>query len=271
MDAYGHVNNARFLTLYEEARVALFFTGAREMGLTSFEDGIVISRHEVDYLRPVDYGDPVRIEMWVEEIRASRFTIAYELLDGDVVASRARSVCVPFNLPSSDPRRLSDAEREFLGDWVLTKDDGHNDRGSDRRGLGRADAGAFLVRLLRLDPGAVVRLRPAGSSRSPGRRRAVGHAALRCAGRAARWPRPGLKAGDVTVERGRPASVPVESDDAAAPPRRGLALAAAVLAAAGRWRRSRRPRSPGWRAAASQTLREASAHGPRRPARWASG
>ena len=23
MDAYGHVNNARFLTLYEEARVAL--------------------------------------------------------------------------------------------------------------------------------------------------------------------------------------------------------------------------------------------------------
>ena len=34
MDAYGHVNNARFLTLYEEARVALFFLGARQMGLT---------------------------------------------------------------------------------------------------------------------------------------------------------------------------------------------------------------------------------------------
>ena len=28
MDAYGHVNNARFLTLYEEARVAMFFLGA---------------------------------------------------------------------------------------------------------------------------------------------------------------------------------------------------------------------------------------------------
>ena len=81
MDAYGHVNNARFLTLYEEARVALFFIGAREMGLTSFEDGIVIARHEVDYLRPVDYGDAVSIEMWVDEVRPSRFTIAYELLD----------------------------------------------------------------------------------------------------------------------------------------------------------------------------------------------
>src|SRR6476661_4518564 len=117
MDAYGHVNNARILTLYEEARVALFFTGAREMGLMSFEDGIVISRHEVDYLKPMDYGDPVRIEMWVEEIRHSRFTIAYELLDRDVIASRARSVCVPFNLEKQFPRRLTEAERVFLEDW----------------------------------------------------------------------------------------------------------------------------------------------------------
>lgn len=129
MDAYGHVNNARFLTLYEEARVALFFLGARQMGLTSFEDGIVISRHEVDYLRPVDYGTgpdgaprppAVRIEMWVEEIRPSRFTIAYELFDTAAVASRARSVCVPFNLDSQRPRRLHDAEREFLADWLAT-------------------------------------------------------------------------------------------------------------------------------------------------------
>jgi acyl-CoA thioester hydrolase len=117
LDAYGHVNNARFLTLYEEARVALMFTGARQAGLTSFEAGVVISRHEVDYLRPVDYTDPVRIELWVEEIRSSRFVIAYELFDADLVASRARSVCVPFDLTAGRPRRLSDAEREFLEPW----------------------------------------------------------------------------------------------------------------------------------------------------------
>jgi acyl-CoA thioester hydrolase len=117
MDVYGHVNNARFLTLYEEARVALLFLGAREHGIRSFEDGIVISRHEVDYLRPVDYADPVRIELWVEELRPSRFVIAYELFDKDTVASRARSVCVPFDLAAGRPRRLSPAEREFLTPW----------------------------------------------------------------------------------------------------------------------------------------------------------
>jgi acyl-CoA thioester hydrolase len=118
MDVYGHVNNARILTLYEEARVALMFTGARRYGVTSFERGIVISRHEVDYLRPVDYTDPVRIELWVEELRPSRFTIGYELFDAGEVASRARSVCVPFDLAAGRPRRLSDAEREFLTPWL---------------------------------------------------------------------------------------------------------------------------------------------------------
>ncbi len=126
MDAYGHINNSRFLTLYEEARVALFFVGARSSGLTSFEAGIVIARHEVDYIRTVDYatgpdGAPrppvVRIELWVEEVRPSRLVVAYELLDADVPASRARSVCVPVNLATKTPRRLTDAERTFLADW----------------------------------------------------------------------------------------------------------------------------------------------------------
>ncbi|MEH0842789.1 thioesterase family protein [Micromonospora sp. CPCC 205711] len=123
LDAYGHVNNSRFLTLYEEARVALMFAGGRAWGVGSFADGVVIRRHEVDYLRPVDYAlgrataeaaPTVRIELWVEQIRAASFTVAYELYDGDVLASTARSVLVPFDLTRKLPRRLSDEERAFL-------------------------------------------------------------------------------------------------------------------------------------------------------------
>ena len=118
MDAYGHVNNARFLTIYEEARVALFFQGAREHGLGSFEEGIVIARHEIDYLRPVDYGDPVRVEMWISEQRGASFTVAYELFDDGELASRAKSVCVPYNLANGHPRRLTPEEREFLRPYL---------------------------------------------------------------------------------------------------------------------------------------------------------
>ena len=118
MDAYGHVNNARFLTLYEEARVAMFFVGARDHGLGSFEEGIVIARHEIDYLRPVDYGEPVRIEMWISEQRAASFTVSYELFDDGVLASRAKSVCVPYSLANGHPRRLTPEEREFLRPYL---------------------------------------------------------------------------------------------------------------------------------------------------------
>ncbi|TDB76336.1 thioesterase family protein [Micromonospora sp. KC723] len=123
LDAYGHVNNARFLTLYEEARVAMMFAGGRAWGVDSFADGVVIRRHEVDYLRPIDYAlgrataetaPTVRIELWVEQIRAGSFTVAYELYDGDVLASTARSVLVPFDLVAKRPRRISDEERAFL-------------------------------------------------------------------------------------------------------------------------------------------------------------
>ncbi|HEX6683450.1 MAG TPA: thioesterase family protein [Candidatus Limnocylindrales bacterium] len=119
LDAYGHVNNARVLTLYEEARVAMMFVGAREAGLTSFEEGVVVSRHEVDYLRPVDYGDPVRIELWVSELRPSRFTVSYELYDGELLASRARSVLVPYDIVKQRPRRLSTPEHDFLKPWLI--------------------------------------------------------------------------------------------------------------------------------------------------------
>jgi len=134
MDAYGHVNNARFLTLYEEARVVMMFIGARAQGLTSFEEGVVIARHEVDYLRPLDYDTGstaaavppprVRIEIWVEEVRAARFTLGYELFDGDAVASRARSVLVPYDLTSGRPRRLTGPERAFLGEYAWVVDGG---------------------------------------------------------------------------------------------------------------------------------------------------
>ncbi|MEU1751565.1 thioesterase family protein [Micromonospora matsumotoense] len=129
LDAYGHINNSRFLTLYEEARVALMFAGGKAWGVGSFADGVVIRRHEVDYLRPVDYAlgrataqaaPTVRIELWVERIRAASFTVAYELYDGEVLASTARSVLVPFDLVEKRPRRISDDERAFLESWALT-------------------------------------------------------------------------------------------------------------------------------------------------------
>lgn len=127
LDAFGHVNNARFFTLLEEARAALVFIAARDSGIDSFAEGVVVARHEIDYLRPVGYVvrergqlvPTVRVEMWVEDLRPSRFILAYELFDGEVLASRARSVLVPYDLKRQRPRRLTEAEQAFLQPYTV--------------------------------------------------------------------------------------------------------------------------------------------------------
>jgi acyl-CoA thioester hydrolase len=122
MDAYGHVNNARYLTLFEEARTELIARVARDQfGLTNLLTGIVVGRHEIDYLRPIDYQpEPVRVEVWMEEVRNASFTVAYELFDhdGGAVVSRARTRMVPFDLAAQRPRRLAGEEKAFLESWL---------------------------------------------------------------------------------------------------------------------------------------------------------
>lgn len=116
MDAFGHVNNSRFLTLYEEARVALFFNVAKKGGM-SFEEGVVVARHEIDYKQVLDYVPTVRVEMWIGDIRNSSFDICYEMFNGDVLVSTAKTVAVLYDLAERRPRRVREDEREYLRTW----------------------------------------------------------------------------------------------------------------------------------------------------------
>jgi acyl-CoA thioester hydrolase len=56
----------------------------------------------------------VDIELWVTEIRAASFTLAYEVKDPGQVYVRASTVIVPFDFEAQRPRRITAEEREFL-------------------------------------------------------------------------------------------------------------------------------------------------------------
>jgi acyl-CoA thioester hydrolase len=110
MDAYRHINNTAYLAYLEQARVAMFFH--RNEG---FSSGTVISRHEIDYLRPVVYHqEPLRLELWIDRIRAASFVVHYEVIDADRIVARASTTCVTINFDADAPRRLTDEEREIL-------------------------------------------------------------------------------------------------------------------------------------------------------------
>jgi acyl-CoA thioester hydrolase len=114
MDAYGHVNNVVFLRYLEEARIDFLFRPEKD-----FKQGSVVARHEIDYKRQlVHRHHPVDIELWVTEIRAASFIIAYEVKDDDLVYVRASTVIVPFDFEAQRPRRLTGEEREFLQEYT---------------------------------------------------------------------------------------------------------------------------------------------------------
>lgn len=118
MDAYRHINNSAYLQYLEQARVAMFFD--RNSGpYSGFSAGTVISRHEIDYLRPVVYHPaPLRLELWIGRIRGASFTVHYEVFDGDALAARAQTSCVTFDFELRRPRRLTDEERGVLGSFT---------------------------------------------------------------------------------------------------------------------------------------------------------
>lgn len=116
MDAYRHINNSAYLAYLEQARVAMFFE--RDEG---FGRGTVIARHEIDYLRPVVYHpEPLRLELWIGEVRGASFTVHYEVFDKGVLAARAATTAVTFDFTTDRPRRLTDSERELLASYADT-------------------------------------------------------------------------------------------------------------------------------------------------------
>lgn len=110
MDAYGHINNVVFLRYLEEARIDFLFRPEKD-----FKQGSVVARHEIDYKRQLVHRHaPVDIELWVTQIRAASFTIAYEVKDPDQVYVTAATVIVPFDFEAQRPRRITADERDFL-------------------------------------------------------------------------------------------------------------------------------------------------------------
>ena len=122
-DVYGHVNNARTVTLIEEARVGLFFDTAGGEGLGGFEQGLLVVGLHVDYRRQMAYRfAPARATLWIDEIKAASFRIHYELHDGpdgaDPVAVAAWTRMATFDLAAQRPRRMTTEERGFLRRWA---------------------------------------------------------------------------------------------------------------------------------------------------------
>lgn len=119
LDAFGHINNAKYLTYAQEARF-LFATKEfqKEMRDSSLIE-MVVARAEVDFIEPIyDGGRFVDIAISVEKIGNSSFILNYEVSDGGVIFAKIKTVQVAVAMDTKKSRPLTDTERAFLTKYL---------------------------------------------------------------------------------------------------------------------------------------------------------
>jgi acyl-CoA thioester hydrolase len=121
LDAFGHVNNAVYLTYSELARVDWGGKQFAPKDPGSVLVEMTVAHSEVDYLIPITkFGVDYDVNLWVESIGNTSFTMAYEVTRDGVIFAKMKTVQVMIDLAKMKSRPISEAERAFLNKYLAS-------------------------------------------------------------------------------------------------------------------------------------------------------
>jgi acyl-CoA thioester hydrolase len=110
-DALGHVTYAAYPVFFDEAREA--FLAGRVGGFEQWPT--VVVHFSIDYVREIRYPAPeVRVRTRVAEVGGSSVTFEQEVLTGEEVGARSRTVLVAWDGERRASRPIGDDERAAL-------------------------------------------------------------------------------------------------------------------------------------------------------------
>ena len=119
LDAFGHINNANYLTFIQEVRADFTWYSRIAKGLKQMFSDMVVARAEIDYLEPITEGGfEIDIAIWVSKIGNSSFTLEYELTSKAGVHAKARTVQVAVDMETKRSRAINEEERELLTQYL---------------------------------------------------------------------------------------------------------------------------------------------------------
>jgi acyl-CoA thioester hydrolase len=112
-DAYGHVNNAVYLTYLEEVRDEWL---ENALGDSGDAWGYVTARVAIDFRRELTQDDDAIVaRLWLTRVGTSSVTTREEIVTvGGELAAEAEAVLVARDTETGRSRPLSDAERAAL-------------------------------------------------------------------------------------------------------------------------------------------------------------
>ncbi len=112
MDSMGHVNNAKYISYLEEARVRWMLT----VPGISMTDRIapVVAANNINYKRPLTWPHDIVVELYVDRLGSSSVTIGHRIVDKDddsVLYSDGNVVVVWMDTQTGKSAPLPDAVR----------------------------------------------------------------------------------------------------------------------------------------------------------------
>ena len=115
IDALGHVNNAIYLTYFEHARVH-YWQDVLHWNLR--ENGVIVARTEVNYLKPVTLEDKIACYVRTTRIGTSSFDLSHVLVkvtsNGEEICTTGKTVCISYDYELNKPVPLRDKERQKI-------------------------------------------------------------------------------------------------------------------------------------------------------------
>ncbi|MEO6849894.1 MAG: thioesterase family protein [Mucilaginibacter sp.] len=115
LDAYGHVNNAVYLTYFEIAR-SNYWT---EIAKWNWDEcGIILGRSEVNYLKPITRHDQIACYVRTTRIGNSSFDVMHVLVkvteSGEEICTTGKTVCISYDYGANKSVRIPKSERERM-------------------------------------------------------------------------------------------------------------------------------------------------------------
>lgn len=118
-DTYGHVNNVRYGTYLEEARID-YLADVVDDGDRTFlagdDTGIVIASMEIEFERPVRATDSVTVGVEVPRLGTTSFPFEYEIR-ADGVAATGTTTVVTYDRAAGEPQPIPDGWRAAITEF----------------------------------------------------------------------------------------------------------------------------------------------------------
>lgn len=97
MDSFGHVNNAKFLTFIEQARIK-YFDDISGWHYDATKEGVILAHASVDFIRPLDFKEKLSVLTMCIAVGTKSISIVHRIISGEKeeIAS-AESVVVAFD------------------------------------------------------------------------------------------------------------------------------------------------------------------------------